>query len=61
LVEGLNGLAPAEIIQLKPDFIRQTGLDMSLAPSGANGFDNTFQTMKQKALVDHLAETCSAT
>ncbi|NJR53031.1 MAG: SufE family protein [Leptolyngbyaceae cyanobacterium CSU_1_3] len=57
LVEGLNGLAPAEIIQLKPDFIQQTGLDVSLTPSRANGFYNIFQTMQQKALIYHLAET----
>lgn len=57
LVEGLNGLAPAEIMQLKPDFIQQTGLDVSLTPSRANGFYNIFQTMQQKALVYHLAET----
>jgi cysteine desulfuration protein SufE len=35
LVEGLNGLDPAEIIQLTPDFIQQTGLDISLTPSRA--------------------------
>jgi len=57
LVEGLNGLPPAEIIQLTPDFIQQTGLDISLTPSRANGFYNIFQTMQQKALVYHLAAT----
>ncbi|NJL37677.1 MAG: SufE family protein [Leptolyngbyaceae cyanobacterium RM2_2_4] len=57
LVEGLNGLTPAEIMQLKPDFIQQTGLDISLTPSRANGFYNIFQTMQQKALVYHLAAT----
>lgn len=57
LVEGLNGLTPTEIMQLKPDFIQQTGLDVSLTPSRANGFYNIFQTMQQKALVYHLAET----
>ncbi|BCX13106.1 MAG: hypothetical protein KatS3mg067_2044 [Thermosynechococcus sp.] len=61
LVKGLNRLAPAAIIQLKPDFIRQTGLDISLIPSRANGFYNIFQTIKQKALVYHLAEACLAT
>jgi cysteine desulfuration protein SufE len=57
LVEGLNGLTTAEIIQLKPDFIQQTGLDVSLTPSRANGFYNIFQTMQRRALVYHLAET----
>jgi cysteine desulfuration protein SufE len=59
LVEGLNGLSPQEIIQLKPDFIQQTGLDVSLTPSRANGFYNIFQTMQQKTLVYHLAEIYS--
>jgi cysteine desulfuration protein SufE len=54
---GLSGLAPAEIMQLTPDFIQQTGLDVSLTPSRANGFYNIFQTMQQKVLVYHLSET----
>ncbi|MGQ9872688.1 MAG: SufE family protein [Leptodesmis sp.] len=61
LVEGLSGLTPAEVIQLKPDFIQRTGLDISLTPSRANGFYNIFQTMQQKALVYHLAATCLRT
>lgn len=50
LIEGLNGLTPAEILQVSPDFIEQTGLNVSLTPSRANGFYNIFQMMKQKAL-----------
>ena len=57
LVEGLNGLTPAEIMQLTPDFIQQTGLDVSLTPSRANGFYNIFQMMQKRALVCHLTET----
>ncbi|WP_445306776.1 SufE family protein [Microcoleus vaginatus] len=38
LVEGLSGLTPAEIATLTPDFIQDTGLNMSLRPSRANGF-----------------------
>ncbi|WNC21422.1 MULTISPECIES: SufE family protein [unclassified Thermosynechococcus] len=57
LVEGLSGLTPAEILQLKPDFIQQTGLNVSLTPSRANGFYNIFRTMQQQALAYHLAET----
>lgn len=49
LIEGLNGLTPEEILQLSPDFIEQTGLNVSLTPSRANGFYNIFQMMKQKA------------
>jgi cysteine desulfuration protein SufE len=50
LIEGLNGLTPAEITQVTPDFIEETGLKMSLTPSRANGFYNIFQMMQKKAL-----------
>ncbi len=50
LIEGLNGLTPSEIIQLSPDFIQETGLNVSLTPSRANGFINIFKTMQKKAL-----------
>jgi cysteine desulfuration protein SufE len=50
LIEGLNGLTPAEITQLTPDFIEETGLKMSLTPSRANGFYNIFKMMQKKAL-----------
>ncbi|MEO1400273.1 MAG: SufE family protein [Cyanobacteria bacterium J06635_1] len=50
LIAGLNGLPPKEIVQLKPDFIKDTHLDVSLTPSRANGFYNIFKTMQQKAL-----------
>lgn len=49
LVEGLNGLTVAEIVQLTPDFIQATGLDVSLTPSRANGFYNIFSMMQKKA------------
>ncbi|MBR8840031.1 MAG: SufE family protein [Stigonema ocellatum SAG 48.90 = DSM 106950] len=49
LVEGLNGLTPTEIVKLTPDFIQETGLNVSLTPSRANGFYNIFRTMQQKA------------
>jgi cysteine desulfuration protein SufE len=50
LIEGLNGLTPTEIIKLTPDFIQETGLNVSLTPSRANGFYNIFKTMQKKAL-----------
>jgi cysteine desulfuration protein SufE len=50
LAEGLNGLTPTEIVQLTPDFIQETGLNVSLTPSRANGFYNIFRTMQKKAL-----------
>ncbi|MBE9217056.1 SufE family protein [Plectonema cf. radiosum LEGE 06105] len=50
LIEGLNGLTPTQIVQLTPDFIQETGLNVSLTPSRANGFYNIFKTMQKKAL-----------
>lgn len=50
LVRGLGGLTPAEILQVTPDFIQATGLNVSLTPSRANGFYNIFRMMQQKAL-----------
>ncbi|MBD1859809.1 MULTISPECIES: SufE family protein [Leptolyngbya] len=49
LVEGLSGLTPQEVIDLSPDFIKATGLDVSLTPSRANGFYNILAKMKQKS------------
>ena len=53
LVQGLSGLTPLEIVQLTPDFIKTTGLDVSLTPSRSNGFYNIFKVMQQQAL-QHL-------
>ncbi|MDJ0693745.1 MAG: SufE family protein [Mastigocoleus sp. MO_167.B18] len=50
LIEGLNGSTANEIVQLAPDFIKETGLNASLTPSRANGFYNIFKTMQKKAL-----------
>ncbi|TVQ07483.1 MAG: SufE family protein [Leptolyngbya sp. DLM2.Bin27] len=49
LIKALNGLTPDEIVQLTPDFIKDTQLDVSLTPSRANGFYNIFKTMQQRA------------
>ncbi len=48
LVEGLNGLTPKEILQITPDFIQHTGLDVSLTSSRVNGFYNIFQTIQKQ-------------
>jgi cysteine desulfuration protein SufE len=48
LIEGLNGLSPQDILQLTPDFIQQTQLDVSLTPSRSNGFYNIFQFMQRR-------------
>jgi len=50
LITALDGLTPQEIVQLTPDFIKETQLDVSLTPSRANGFYNIFKMMQRKAL-----------
>ena len=49
LIRGMNGLTPEEMVDLAPDFIKETQLDVSLTPSRANGFFNIFKMMQQKA------------
>lgn len=51
LIAGLSGLTPQEIITLTPDFIEDTGLQVSLTPSRANGFINIFKKMQQQAII----------
>jgi cysteine desulfuration protein SufE len=51
LINSLNGLTPQEILDVSPDFIRETQLDVSLTPSRANGFYNIFKLMQQKAAI----------
>lgn len=51
LIEGLSGLTADEILTVKPDFIQQTGLNISLTPSRSNGFYNIFQTMQRKVML----------
>jgi len=51
LVRGLDGLTPEEVTHLSADFIKDTGLEVNLTPSRANGFYNIFETMKKKAIV----------
>ena len=50
LIEGLSGLTPTEISKVSLDFIQDTGLNVSLTPSRANGFYNIFQLMKKKGV-----------
>lgn len=56
LIDGLNDLPPEEIVEVSPEFIEETGLNVSLTPSRANGFYNIFQTMKKKALGFQMAQ-----
>ena len=55
LVKGLSELTPAEIVTITPYFIQDTGLNVSLKPSRANGFYNIFQ-IKNKALESQGSE-----
>jgi len=57
LIEGLNGLSPDQILQLTPDFIQQTGLNVSLTPSRSNGFYNIFKFMQYKVIGFHVADS----
>jgi cysteine desulfuration protein SufE len=56
LIQGINGLTPTEIVNLSPDFIEATGLQVSLTPSRANGFYNIFKLMQAKAIAFQLGE-----
>lgn len=49
LIEGMEGLTPAEATALDPAFIAATGLQASLTPSRANGFLNILRTMQAQA------------
>ncbi len=49
LIRGLNDLTPLQIINVKEDFINETGLKSSLTPSRANGFLNILLKMKAQA------------
>jgi cysteine desulfuration protein SufE len=55
LIQGMNGLTPEAIQALTPDFIKATGLEVSLTPSRANGFYNIFKKMQLQA--QQAAET----
>jgi len=49
LIEGLEGLTPAQASAIDPAFIAATGLQASLTPSRANGFLNILRTMQAQA------------
>ncbi len=49
LIEGLEGLEPAQVASLDPAFLAETGLQASLTPSRANGFLNILAMMKAQA------------
>jgi cysteine desulfuration protein SufE len=49
LIEGMEGLTPAQVATIDPGFLAATGLQTSLTPSRANGFLNIFRTMQAQA------------
>ena len=49
LIEGLEGLTPAEALAIDPSVLTRTGLQASLTPSRANGFLNIFRLMQAQA------------
>ena len=49
LIEGLEGLEPAQAANLDPAFLAETGLQTNLTPSRANGFLNILAMMKAQA------------
>lgn len=49
LIEGLEGLEPADAAGIDPGFLSETGLQASLTPSRANGFLNILKMMQAQA------------
>jgi cysteine desulfuration protein SufE len=49
LIEGMEGMTPAEVVAIDPSFLQATGLQASLTPSRANGFLNIFRMMQSQA------------
>jgi cysteine desulfuration protein SufE len=49
LIQGLEGLTPAQVAAMDPGFLAATGLQASLTPSRANGFLNIFRAMQAQA------------
>ncbi|MFM8544323.1 MAG: SufE family protein [Vulcanococcus sp.] len=49
LIEGMEGLEPADAAAIDPAFLAETGLQASLTPSRANGFLNILRMMQSQA------------
>ncbi len=49
LIVGLNNLTAQQVLAIDPAFIAETGLQVSLTPSRANGFMNILFHMKAQA------------
>ena len=49
LVNSLSGLTPDEIVQIDPDFIKESGITESVTPTRQGGFANIFRRMQEDA------------
>ena len=49
LVTGLDGLSPADVVAVTPDFVREAGLDASLSATRQGGFAAVLARMQAAA------------
>ncbi len=49
LLEGLNGISKEELLNLKPDFLIELGLNETLSATRANASINIFNMIKEQA------------
>ena len=49
LISGMNELTPKEVVNIKSNFIEDTGLNATLTPSRSNGFLNILLKMQSQA------------
>jgi len=49
LINGLNELAPIDVVKINKKFLEETGLKASLTPSRSNGFLNILLKMQSQA------------